>query len=109
MLRVNAGAADGTAQGKTQRSHRVVFRLHDSLGLKVGANFNSSGPGALTRLPFRQSSDLTATMVPLFSGDKDDFTWEGDYSTENYVCWRWDQPLPGTILAVMPQMHTQDR
>lgn len=107
MLRLDAGAGDGTAQGKTQRSHKVVFRLHDSLGLKVGANFNSTGIGKLTRLPFRQSSDDTATAVPLFSGDIK-VTWEGDYTSENYVCWRWDQPLPGTILAVMPQLHTQD-
>jgi hypothetical protein len=104
MLRLDAGAADGTAQGKTQRTHRVVFRLHQSLGLKVGPSFEE-----LTRLPFRLSGAPTATAVPLFTGDKDDFSWEGEYTSANYVCWRWDQPLPGTIVAIMPQLHTQDR
>ena len=102
MLRLEAGAADGTAQGKTQRIHSVVFRLHDTLGLKVGRAFDS-----LRRLSFRKSSDLTATMVPLFSGDLP-VDWEGDYSAAEHVCWRLDQPLPGTLLSVMPQLNTQD-
>lgn len=108
LLRLDAGAADGTAQGKTQRSHRVVFRVLDALGLKVGANFNATGEGKLTRITMRKSSDNAGEAVPLFTGDVET-TWEGDYTTENYVCWRFDQPLPGTILAVMPQLHTQDR
>jgi hypothetical protein len=108
MLRLDAGAADGTAIGKFQRSHRVAFLVHDTLGLKVGSNFNTSGPGKLTELPFRTSADPTDTMVPLFSGIKDDFTWEGDSTKDNYACWRIDTPFPATILAVMPRTHTQD-
>lgn len=104
MLRLDVGAANGTALGKTQRSHRVAFLLHDSLGIQVGRDFDN-----LIRLPFRTSADDLGAAVPLFSGIKDDFTWEGDYTTDNYVCWRFDQPLPGTVLAVMPQLLTQDR
>ncbi len=108
LLRLDAGAADGTAVGKFQRSHRVGFLLHDSLGLQVGANFNATGPGKLTELPFRTSAHHTSAAVSLFTGIKDDFTWEGDYTKDNYVCWRWSKPFPGTILAVMPRLHTQD-
>lgn len=103
-LRMEVGAADGTAQGKTQRTHRVVFRLHETLGLKVGPSF-----ARLDTIPFRSSGDDTATAVPLFSGDKGDFSWPGDYTSENYVCWRFDGPFPGTVLAIMPQLHTFDR
>lgn len=103
-LRFEAGSATGTAQGKLQRAHRVIFRLHDSLGLSVGRDFDH-----LTELTFRKSSDPMNQPVPLFTGDKDDFTWESGYSTEAYICWRWSSPLPGTILAIMPQLHTQDR
>lgn len=103
MLRIEAGAADGTAQGKTQRTHRIGFRVHNTLGLKAGPSFEQ-----MVRYPMRTSSDLTGEAVPLFSGDIIE-TWEGEYTTENYVCWEFDQPLPGTILAVMPHMHTQDR
>lgn len=107
-LRPDVGSAQGTAQGKIQRSHKVGIRLHDSLDISVGSNFNTTGPGKLTRLPFRTSKMATNTAVPLFSGDKDGFVWEGGYSTSNYVCWRFDQPLPGTVVALMPRLETQD-
>lgn len=103
MLRPDAGAADGTSQGKTQRINRVTFRLLDSLGIQVGPDFTN-----LTRPTTRTSSDPAGSVAPLFTGDLG-VTWEGDYSSSNYICWRWDQPLPGTILAVMPQLQTQDR
>jgi len=103
-LRFEAGSATGTAQGKIQRHHIVIFRLYESLGLQVGPDFEH-----LTELTFRETSDLMDQPVPLFTGDKDDFTWDGDYSTEAYICWRWNSLLPGTILAVMPELVTQDR
>lgn len=102
-LRMDAGAADGTAQGKTQRANNVTFRLHDTLGLEVGPTFD-----ALETISFRTSAGATAEPVPLFSGDKL-VPWDGGYTTEMNICWRFEQPLPGTILAVMPQMNTQDR
>ena len=108
-LRPEAGAAKGTAQGQTMRSHRVFFRLHDTGGLSVGANFDSTGYGKLTPITFRTSADLADTAVPLFTGDKGDFAWEGGYSSENYVCWRMNQPLPGTIVAIMPNLDTMER
>lgn len=108
-LRPESGAAKGTAQGQTMRSHRVFFRLHDTGGLSVGANFDSTGYGKLTPITFRTSADLADTAVPLFTGDKGDFAWEGGYSSENYVCWRMNQPLPGTIVAIMPNLDTMER
>lgn len=107
-MRPEAGAADGTAQGKTQRTHRVVFRFLDTAGIEVGANFNETGIGKLTHLPFRKSTDATATATPLFTGDKE-VLWDGDYTTEDSICWRYDHAGPGTILAIMRQLHTQDR
>lgn len=101
-LRFEAGAADGTAQGKTQRFHRVTFRLHNALGLKTGSKFTD-----LTEVTFRDTADDLGVAVPLFSGDLRE-SWDGDYADEANICWRWHQPLPGKILALMPQLHTQD-
>lgn len=103
MLRLNAGAADGTAIGKTQRTHRVGIMLHRSLGLKIGPSFDD-----LTTLTFRQTSDDYSRAVPLFTGILSE-EFEGDYDFENQFCFRQDQPLPSMILALMPQMVTQDR
>ena len=102
-LRNNAGSADGTAQGKIQRKNRVIFRVHDTLGLQVGATFDK-----LFAPTIRTSADAMDTAVPLFSGDIE-VPLEGGYSTEDLVCWRISQPFPATILAVMPQQVTQDR
>jgi hypothetical protein len=108
MLRLDVGAADGTALAKYQRSHRVAFLFLDTLGIKVGPTFKTSGPGKLTPLVFQTSQMDPILPTPLFTGFTDEFRWEGDYTKDNYVCWRIDQPVPCTILAVMPQLHTQD-
>ncbi len=101
-LRFDAGAADGTAQGKKRRINRLRIRFHDTHGAKVGPAFDN-----LTTIPFRVSSDPGSVAVPLFSGDKD-VTWDGNYDREGYICIRQDQPAPMTVLALMPQMTTQD-
>lgn len=103
MLRLEAGAADGTALGKTRRTHRVAFLLHRTLGLKIGMDFDD-----LTELTFRQTSDPYGEPPSLFSGIRPE-TVGANYDTENQLCWRQSQPLPGMILAVAPQMDTQDR
>lgn len=107
MLRPEAGAADGTAQGKKMRTHQIVFRFHDTLGIQIGATFNATGSGKLNELIFRQSTDTTGAAVPLFSGDRAE-TWNGDWTTENYVCWRNNSVFPHTILAAMPRLNTSD-
>ena len=103
MLRLNAGAADGTALGKTQRIHRVSIMLHRTLGLKMGMSFDD-----MDTLIFRTGADALTRAPALFTGIRQE-TIDGDYNTENQICLRQDQPLPCMILAVMPQMHTQDR
>lgn len=103
MLRLEAGAADGTALGKTRRTHRVGFLVHRTLGMKIGFSFTE-----LSELTFRTGSDLMGHPPELFTGIKSEEINSG-YDFENQFCWRQDQPLPGIIQAVMPQMVTQDR
>jgi hypothetical protein len=104
-LPFEAGAADGTAQGKTQRIHRVGFKLHRSVGLSVGSSFDE-----LDDWTFRSTGDNLGEATPLFTGVKSDIL-DGGYSDGegSTICWRQRQPLPSTILAVMPALHTQDR
>jgi hypothetical protein len=104
MLILNAGAADGTALGKTQRPHRVGILLHRSLGLKLGLALDST----LKDITFRTAADAMTRAPALFTGIISE-TLEADYELGSRIAWRQSQPLPSTILAVMPQMHTQDR
>ena len=102
-LRIDAGAADGTAQGKTKRIHRIGMRLYKTLGLKFGPNASN-----LDILPFRTSADEMGNPPALFTGDKS-VSWNNGYDTEGYIYMRQDQPLPFTLLGLYPQLVTQDR
>jgi hypothetical protein len=103
MVRLEAGARNGTALGKKRRTHLVGFLLYRSLGLKIGMDFDN-----LDRLTFRTSSNAMSRAPSLFSGIISE-SLDADYDYDNQVCWRQDQPLPSMILAVMPQLETQDR
>lgn len=103
MLRLDAGAADGTAQGKVNRFHRVIIRFLETLGGLFGPDEDN-----LDTVVLREGGDAMDTAVPLFTGDHE-FEWDGAYDSDNHIFYRQNQPLPATIEAVMPQMHTQDR
>jgi hypothetical protein len=103
MLRIEAGAADGTALGKTRRINRVGFLLHRTLGMKIGVDEDN-----LTSITFRTAADYMGHAPELFSGILSE-SFDADYDFENQIFVRQDQPLPGAILAIMPQMTTQDR
>lgn len=103
QLRLEAGAADGTALGKTRRTHRASFQLHRTLGLSVGKSFDD-----LKEITFRVASDPDGRAPGLFSGIKS-IELDFDYDRENQICWRQSRPVPGMILAIAPQLHTEDR
>lgn len=103
LLRLDSGSSDGTSIGKTRRMHRVGIMLHRSLGLKIGTNFDN-----LTELTFRTFGDSLSRAPELFTGILSELL-DANYDFENQFCFRQDQPLPSTLLAIMPQMATQDR
>lgn len=103
MLRLDAGAADGTAIGKTRRTHRVGFLLYRTLGFKFGMDFDE-----MDEITFRKQDEDMDGAVPLYSGIVSEVI-TADYDFENQICFRQNGPFPGTILAIMPQLVTQDR
>ena len=102
-MRLNAGAADGTAQGKTQRVTNVVARLHRTLGGKLGPDESN-----LDTLQFRRPSNPMNQAIPLYTGDTEPVPWKGGYDTTARIWYVNDQPLPATVVALMPILHTQD-
>lgn len=97
---LEAGAADGTSQGRIKRISKVTVRLDKTLGLKMGPDENS-----LDRMEFRTTSDPMGRPPALFSGDKD-MDWPGGYETRGGMVIRQDQPLPLTVLALVPRVNT---
>jgi hypothetical protein len=102
-LRLEAGGGDGTAQGKTKRVTRAAVRFIDTLGGKAGPDENT-----LDEILFRSGSDPMNEPPPVFSGDKD-VLWPSGYEGDAYLTVVQDQPLPMTVVAIYPQVVTQDR
>jgi hypothetical protein len=99
-LRPEAGAADGTSQGKIKRINKLIVRFIDTLGGKCG-RFG----GVLDDISLRSPSTPMGAAPPIVSGDHDvDFS--GDYDTDALIEIRQDQPLPMTVAAIMPQLKT---
>lgn len=102
-MSLEAGAANGTAQGKIKRITNVVMRLYRSLGGKLGGD-----PDNLEILEFRRPSNAMGRAVPLFSGDTVPVPWREGYETISRIWVVNDQPLPMTVLGLMPIVQTQD-
>ena len=103
-LPIEAGAEDGTAQGKTKRIHHVTFWMMDTLGLTHGPD---SDPDNLTEVLVRQWGDDYGTPTALFTGVAHE-SFEGDYDRLGQIYWRCAGPFPATVLAIMPQLMVFD-
>lgn len=101
-LRPEGGSANGTAQGKIKRTHKLAARFHQTVGIRVGRSFD-----LMNSQDFREGNHLMGQPVKLFNGDKQ-LDFEDDYNTDGWLCFEQVQPLPCTLLAIMPQFNTQD-
>ena len=101
-LRIEAGSQLGTAQGKIVRIYEIVIRFFKTLGGRVGVR------GKDDIIQFRTTTDPMDTATTVFTGDKRvQFPKGYDRQGKWYI--RTTQPVPMTILAVMPKMETFDR
>ena len=99
-MRIEAGAADGTAQGKKRRISRINYRLYKTLGVKHGPDASR-----LDIIPFRSSADEQDQAPALFTGDKE-VEFPRGWDKDGYITLVQDQPLPLTVLAIMPELNT---
>lgn len=102
---IEAGSQDGVSQGKTMRLAQVVIRLHETgPGLHFGPDSDH-----LDELHMRGSGDAMDAPVPLFTGDTEILPWPGEYQKAPQMTIEHRLPLPCTLVALMPQLHTYDR
>jgi hypothetical protein len=96
-----------TVQGKLKKIYAVDVRVSDALGLSIGSDFNHLVPmkdlivGNVSSMLTGQANQIVTGLV---SGDArtildPTFTIPGQY------CIRQSQPLPATILGVIPQFE----
>jgi hypothetical protein len=80
----------------------VALRVADTRGLKVGPNFNT-----LTEIKERSAQVNMGAAVPLFTGDER-LIISADYLVDDDVCIEQDNPLPCTVLGVIPEVSIGD-
>lgn len=111
---IEAGSQQGTAQGKLKRIHRITIRLLESLGGSVGVNgvmesvgFFIETQGWREVIEYRTPEMRMNNAPDLFTGDKI-IQLDGGYETFGQVEIVHNEPLPFTLLSIMPQLETQD-
>ena len=95
-LKLEGGSALGTAQGKIARINEVTFRFFKTVGAVFGRE------GVTDTIYFRTTSDDMDTAVPLFTGDKR-VQFPKGFDRVPRVFIQQAQPLPMTVLAIMPR------
>ena len=103
-MRIEAGAADGTAQGKSKRIKTVVLRLLNTLG-----GFYGPPGGTLDEIQYRTPAVPMDSVPPLYTGDTALLPWPNGHDFDGYLQVVQTQPFPMTLVAIMPQLDTEDR
>lgn len=104
-MAIEAGAADGVAQGKKQRVFKVMMRLWQSLGLQLEATKNSTT--AWVDQTFRKAGDPMDSAPPIFSGIKV-WNYEGTFTEGPTVAFRQNLPLPSNVSLLVARIDTED-
>jgi hypothetical protein len=101
-MRRDEGSANGTAQGKLKNVNEIVVRFRETVGAKVGPSESKLDP-----VLFRDTSMPMTGPIPPFTGDKI-VPYPGDWERDGRVYVVRDQPLPMTVVAIMPRLTTND-
>ena len=103
--RTDAGAADGTAQGKTKRITDVAFRVIDTLGGTAGPSETNADD--IPDLNYRSPATPMGSPPALFTGDAL-LSWPGGYETDGRIYYINDTMFPAIVAAILPQVVTQE-
>lgn len=95
---LNIEAPQGTLQGKLKRVFAVTVRFLKSRGLWVGPTFSN-----MTEMKQREFEDY-GEPTALLTGDKE-LSIPSEWNKNGRICLRQRDPLPMTILAVVPEFH----
>jgi hypothetical protein len=99
-LRLDTG--EPTSQGKRKKVAAVTVRVQDSRGIKVGNTF-----GTLVSFKDRSAYLALGAQNPLYTGDER-IVLDPKWGVEGQVCIQIDDPVPATILGIIPEIVVGD-
>ena len=100
-LYLDIQSPDGTIQSKRKTIPAVTVRMQDSRGIKAGPNFQS-----LVEIKER-TTEAMGQPIRLFTGDQR-VVLPATYNVPGQICVQVDDPLPSTILALIPEVVIGD-
>lgn len=103
-LPIEAGGADGPAQGKLKRIHKVIFDVYESSGFSTNPRGDAF---PLQEIPFRLTNDYMDEPVALRT-EAVTVSWEGTYETAGQVEFHGEGLQPLNLSGMSIQLETQD-
>jgi hypothetical protein len=100
------GAIAGTAQGRMKRAHRIDLRVFASLGVMCGTTEEELNE-VRDLLPYREPETIMGRPSPLFFGDAR-LDAPGGFDTDGLIVVTGDEPLPFTIVAIIPHFEVHN-
>lgn len=96
-MRIEAGSADGTAQGKTKRVVSLRVRLQETgRGLYMGPTEDTA------------TEEIPIADLELKSGDTDLLPWPGGWESDGIIVLKHNKPTPCEISSILLRMVTND-
>jgi hypothetical protein len=102
-MQLDLGNEMQTVQGKRKRVAAASIRVRDTAGIKVGTTFATLTPF----VPNVSSTDSMTTSPGLYTGDMR-LIIDPSYNVHGQVCVQQDNPLPVTVLGVIPEVVVGD-
>jgi len=100
-LYLDVQSQDGTIQSKRKTIPAVTVRMQDTRGLKAGPTFDS-----LVEIK-ECTNEPMGQPIMLYTGDKR-VPLPANYNVPGQICVQQDDPLPSTILALIPEVVIGD-
>lgn len=108
ISRIDAGGADGTSQGKEKRTHGLVIELWQSAYGELGKWNDDKQETEWRDVEYRERfSELEP--ITLQDGLLGPHSMPSGYGKTGSLSFRQTKPLPFNVIAMYPQLYTQDR
>lgn len=110
ISRLEAGAANGTAQGKAKAIDELKFRLWQTGGGQYAVRSTDGTVSDYIDLEYLTPETVLGALPELFTGDTFKLDVPQTFSTEGTVLYKQsgDIPLPMNVIAIMPTVSTRD-
>lgn len=105
---LEAGAADGTAQGKVGRMNNLSIALWKSAYGEIGVYNEDSQQNEYRPIKYREDAD-ELMPIALVTDILDPMDMPSGYNKRKSMLFRQTEPLPFNVVALLPQVNTQDR